>query len=898
MPEPSIQPPSGPLRLLRWFCKADYLEDIEGDLVERFEKEYAELGPSKARRKFIREVLGLLRPNLIRGISKTQKFSQLDIFKNYFKTTVRSARRELSFTLLTLLCLIIGFAASIYVGLYTKHELGFDTFHEKSDRIYRINQTYIWGDRDEQFGSTGPAVMTAIQEEIPEFETMARVLTFNDAVVTINDNNQTAMFEEGELRGADSTFFDIFTFPFIAGNPKTALKAPHSVVLTASAAKRYFGTTDILGKQMTIKDEDHEHSYLVTGVTEDIPTNSHITFELLISNSSVRRFQWNSDTWWWTTFVTFGLLRPDADPDFVAKKVAQVPAKYLEPFLLRYQGITYEEFEASGREWNLYMQPLLDIHLSSKRVFSRLNDTGDLNMIITLVTIGLLILALSIINFINLSTARSSIRSKEVGMRKIIGTTRKSLMIQFLFESLLFCTISAMISLVLLLIFSDYLSVISGKTLDLPMLISDPLVIGVILAGIVLVSIAAGLYPAFILSSVQPIKIIKGQLVSGAKGSFIRRLLVTVQFAVSMALIASSLIIQDQVRYWLNMDFGFTKDNVIVIQNVERLTSSLDAFQSELLQYSQVKNISFSSDTPPYMNESDQEFYLSGEEEKLQISFWFTDENFFDIYGLEIIAGRGFEKGLNNRNTVVVSRSFAEFYGITDPSEIIGRSLRYYGSNAEIVGVSEDIETEIRFKQLPIATYFEEIDSLQPYTPGRELSIQLQDQLSAAQVNELMIKMEERWSELSPLPLKSYFLDERYESIFETTIDFGQLINFYAMIAAILAGLGLMGLVAYVIERKNKEIGIRKVLGASRSSVWFLLTSEFGRLLLIGFVIASSISWYIMHGWQQDFQYRDTIDPLTFLFAGFIMLAVVLATMGYQTIKAASANPIKYLRDE
>ena len=897
-------PPKWPLLFFRWYCRRDYLEDLEGDLLERFDQRLQQ--NKSAHWLFTLDVLRLFRPGLIRGFSIAQKLNQMTLFNNYFKTTLRSAQKEKSFTVLTLLCLTIGFATSLYVGLYTKHELSYDTFHEKVDRIYRINQTFIWGERDELFGSTGPAVMGAIQAEVPEFETMTRVITYNDALITLQSGKQSFTFEEGKLRGADSTFFEVFTFPLLRGNPKTALTEPYSVVMTRSMAEKYYGTIDILGEQLTISDEEHQHSYLVTGVAEDLPSNSHVTFDLLTSMSSVNRLKFQSDTWWWTTFITFGVLRPDADPALVAEKVAQVPAKYLEPFLLRYRGMTYQEFQESGETWELYMQPMREIHLSGKKVFSRLNKTGDLQTILVLNTIGGLILLLSIINFINLTTARSSRRSKEAGIRKIIGTTRSSLISQFLLEAFLFCLVSMALSLVIVQLLSPYFEMITGKVIPLSHLF-DPLGISMMIGTLILVTVLAGLYPAFVISAIQPLKVLKGQLASGTQGNFIRKTLVTVQFTISIALIACSLIIERQVSYWMNMDLGFTRDNIIVIQNLERLDQSMNAFKHELRQNPRIQAVSFSSDSPPYIGHSDGDFELSGVEDRTsQISFLTADESFASVYGLQLLAGEAFDSSKNNAQKIMVSRSVVQSFGLTDPTEAIGETLRYHQTSGQIVGVFEDIETEIGWTQFPIAVYFEDYekvriengdDQLSP-GPYRELSIHLADGLTPAQVSQLLTDLEANWAQFSPLPIKYYFLDQLYRSLFETSIHFGKLINLYSLIATLIAGLGLMGLVAYVIERRNKEIGIRKVLGASIGQVMVMLTSEFGKLLLIGFVVASAISWIFMKDWQADFPYQQTIHPLTFLWAGLIMLVVALLTLGFQTLKAARSRPVDYLRDE
>lgn len=888
-------PPNWLLRLFRTFCNPEFVEDIEGDLLERYERE-SHSGSRKANRKFFFEVVKLMRPSLIKRLLPPLIMNNR-MFHNYFITTLRTARKEKAFTLLTLLCLTIGFTAVIYAGLYTRQELSFDTFHEKADRIYRINQTFIWGDIDELFGSTGPAVMNAVQSEIPEFETMTRVLAFDDVVVSVVGSPDQYLFEEGEMRGADSTFFDVFSFPFVKGNPKTALKDPYNVVLTESMALKYFNSIDVLGKQLRIKEPEEEHLYQITGVVKDIPPNSHVTFDLLASLSSLERLKWAKDTWWWTAFVTFGVLREDADPAHVAEKVAQVPGKYLEPFLLKYQGITYAEFIESGETWDLYIQPLLDIHLSSKHVFSRLNETGDIQSIYVFDAIAGLILVLSMINFINLMTARSSRRSKEVGMRKILGTNRGALVTQFLFESVLYCVVAVTLSLGLLSMASPEIDYLTGKTVPLGPL-TDPLVIAVIVLVTWITGAFAGLYPAFYLSSVAPLRVIKGQLSQGTRGSLIRSALVTIQFTVSIGLIASALIINKQVQHWFAMDLGFQRNNILVIKHTERLGESIPAFANRIERIPAINRISCSTDSPPYVNHSDGSFYLQGKEEDTrELSYWKGDHEFIPLYGLDIIAGQNFDPLQQNADKAIISRSVASSFGIADPEMAIGKVLSYYEHHVQIIGVFEDIETEIRWKQLPIVLYhYDGTIGSGPYT---EISLDWREDLAASQLVDLVHELETEWNEFNTgMPMRFTFLDQEFESIFEPTVRFGQLINFYASLAVLIACLGLVGLVAYVIERRNKEIGIRKVLGASVSRVGMMLTGEFGRLLFIGFALASALSWFAMSRWIQDFDYQTSLSPVTFLIAGCIMLAIVLATLAYQVLRAASSNPVDYLKEE
>lgn len=893
-------PPSPPKlarRFFRWFCHPDLLKYIEGDLIELFEENVKEKGIKKAKWLFTLDVLKLFRPGLIKNILGNYKMTRLGILKNYSITAFRSAKKEKSFTVLNILCLTFGFTACLYIAMYTMEELRYDSFHEKAERIYRINQTFIWGGTDKLFGSTGPAVMGAIMSEVPEFESMTRVHTVDNSLVSTISETRANAFEEEGILGADSNFFDIFTFPLLKGDPKTALINPNSIVITKSMANKYFGNEDVLGKQLIIGERENEETYLITGVAANIPSNSHVTFNFLLSMSSFQRLKRQSDSWWWTTFVTFGVLRSDANVEMVAKKVADVPRKYLEPFLQKYRGMSYQEFVASGESWDLYMQPLLDIHLRSTHVISRLNEVGDIKTIYTLDTVAGLILLLSIINFINLSTARSSRRAKEVGVRKVLGSSRNSLVWQFILESVLFCFVTLIISVVLIIILMPSFNSISGKEISFELMQNPTLQIITILTTI-FIGILAGVYPAFYLSAIKPSKVLKGSLIHGKGGSIIRNSLVTIQFTVSIALIACSLIVNQQVLFLLDMDLGFNRENKLIIQNAERLETSLDAFQNEILTYALVDNVTFSSDTPPYVNDSDGDFFIKGNDEVTsKVSYWIIDENFVDVYGLTMIAGQNFREDLDGTKSVMLSRSLTRVFGIANPQEAINQHLIYYDYDLRIIGVFEDFNTELHWEQLPIALFYK--GGFFTPSPTRELTVSFNEEISSDEIINLLADIKSKWSAFNPnAPFKYSFLDQEYKMIFEPTIKFGRLMNLYSLFAILIAGLGLTGLVAYVIERRNKEIVIRKVLGASVSSIMRLLTGEFGKLLIIGFVLATALSWYLMTLWMKDFVYQVPITIKTFLLSGLVMLVVALVTLSFQTIKASLVNPVKYLKEE
>lgn len=876
----------------RWFCKEAYLEDLEGDLLERFDRNMAELGRKKSNWLFWKDVLALFRPAMIRRL-RYQKNNPMLI--SHFTMAWRNARKEKAFSALNVLGLALGFSACLYVGMYILDESRYDTFHEHAEHIYRINQTFIWGDSDNLFGSTGPGVMPAIQEEVPEFEAMTRVHPLDNQLIHAQSVNGKIL-EETQLYAVDSTFFQVFTFPLLQGDPKTALVHPNSIVLTESVARKFFADQEAYGQQVLLGEEGNQTTYQVTGIAKDVPTNSHIQFHALTSLSSITRLRRQGDTWWWTTFVTFGRLRADADPQRVAEKVAKVPGKYLGAFLQKYRGMTYEEFLASGEEWEMYIQPYLDIRLFSHHVFSRLSQTTDIQTIYILSTIAVLILLLSVINFVNLTTARAAKRGKEVGIRKTLGSHKKLLVQQFLVEAISFSFVAILLSFVLIGTLLPFMDFITGKVLPIRLLF-DPVILSAGAFSIVMVGTFAGLYPAFVLSAFKPLDVLKGQLKHGKLGIFTRNTLVVLQFTISIGLISGAMVIQQHVQHWMEMDLGFDRSNKLIIEDVNRLNQSIDAFEERIRGMPAVEAVSFSSDTPPYLWESDNGFRLSGSEKDAQFSFMEIDEYFIEIYGLRLVTGSNFTGSTADKNHVLVDEAVLETFDIQTPAEAIGRTLIYDGSESKVIGVFQNLNTEVNWEQLPIVLYFK--GGRPMYLPGKVLSVSLKVSQSGEEMTRVLQGLEEEWSAFSPnSPFRYKFSDQEYEQIFAPTIRLGKVIHLYAVLAIFIAGLGLTGLLAYMIERRNKELGVRKVLGAPMMHLLKLLTVDFTRLLGIGFVLASAISWWVMNRWSEAFMYRVPITAWTFVLAGLLMLGISLFIMSFQSVKAAMSNPIKYLREE
>ena len=818
------------------------------------------------------------------------------MFSNLLTVAIRSISRQRFFAIIHLIGLSLGMMVCIIIALYTSNELSYDQFHSNAKNLYRINQTFIWGDDDALFGSTGPAVIHAIKEEVPEFEDLTRAHPISTQIVSTANRKEQIFFEEDAILAVDANFLELFTFPLILGDQSTALSQPNSIVLTEEMAEKYYAEEEALGQTLEIGEGADKKSYRVTGIVANVPDNSHIQFDALMSMSSLPEVANRRDSWMWTTFVTFGLLRPDADPELVAEKVAAVPGKYLEAFLQKYRGISYKEFIESGEEWDLYIQPLLDIHLRSSNVYSRLNQTGDIQNIYILWVIGALILGLSLINFINLSTARSASRAREVGIRKVIGSSRWQLIYQFITESFLYVLSSVLIAFFLSEMVLPFFNTLASTSLDTRLLV-NPIAIVVIVLSTVLIGILGGAYPAFYLSSFQPARVLKGKLAQGLKGGSVRNVLVAVQFTISITLIACTLIVHDQVQYWTNYDLGFDRNNKIVIEHVNRLGNQTESFRNSLMTNSKIKNASITSDTPPLIFDFDNFERRGVSNFNLSVNYLTADEHFMDVFGLELLHGRGLQKGFNDSTNLVVNQYFTQAFGFDSPESAIGEQINYGNTTFKIIGVMDNFNTNLSSTLYPVAI----LDHKAPIfrNPQTKLVIDVNDSMTGEEVQALLSDLQAKWTSFtSRSPFSYSFVDQEYENLFTQTINFGKILTAFAIMAVIIACLGLIGLVAFVVEKRNKEIGVRKVLGATILNIWVMLSSDFGKLLVVGFVISAPVTWFLMNKWIENFELRTDISLLTILGAGILMVLIAIVTTSFQTIKASKINPVDYLKEE
>lgn len=819
------------------------------------------------------------------------------MLKNLITVAFRNIQRQKFFAFLNISGLAIGITATILIGLYIHDELTYDHFHKNLDRIVRVNQTYIWGETDNLFGSTGPAIKSVLESEVPEFETIVRIHDVNSYLVSYNNENGISkVFDEGNILAGDSNLLSVFTFPLIAGNPNTCLVKPNTAIITQATASKYFGKEQPLGKTLQFGEGESKKLIEITGILAKVPTNSHINFDFMLSMNTFPRVEKNGDSWIWTTFVTFGLLNEHASIQSALDHIPRILETRLDQFLKAYRGETYKEYIAGGKEWNLYFQPFSDIHLRSEHVWSRLNEVGSMDDIYIFGTIAFLILIISMINFINLATARAASRAKEVGIRKVIGSGKKNLILQFLTETTAYTLIAVIISVILAELMLPFFNLLSGKDLT-HIFLTSPTLLLFLLFGSIILGVIGGIYPAFYLTSFQPAAVLKGKLKAGMGSSSIRNSLVVIQFSISIILISSSLIVFDQMAFTRDYDLGFDRSNKLIINNVNRLgAEKMKAFKEELRNLNLVEGVSLSADAPPFINNGDN-FFLDGQEKnKIPLNYNMVDENFIDIYKLPIIAGRSFHKDGTEVNKIIINETAIKSFGLQNADEAIGQNINYYDVPFKVIGVIADFSFD--YNEI-MSSAIMPIGSSIYGGQYRTLSVKLKREASQEEISILVGEMADKWEMFNnKMPFHFTFLDQEYAAHFAPVLRFGKLLSTFSSLAVFVACLGLVGLIAFVIEKRNKEIGIRKILGASISNIILLLTGQFGKLLGIGLFVAVPLTWYLMADWLSDFQYQTQINWLTFVYAGSLMLFIAFVTTSFQTIRAAMANPTESIKDE
>lgn len=832
---------------------------------------------------------------------------------NMFVIAWRNALRHKQFTLLNILGLSLGITACLLISLYVQDELSYDNFHEKGDRIYRINQSYIWGDWNEQSASTGPNVALALKTDIPEFEEVTRIHESGDQVVTYRPKNGAPRtFNEKGFYVAEENFFNIFSYNLIAGDPDEALKNPSSIVLTKEAATKYFGDDEAMGQILEVRQGADIMSFTVTGVVEDVPENTHIQFDMLASMSTyprVKRMEW---TWLWNAFVTYGLVREGTDVEVLEQKLQSIPPKWAATTIERLYGQMYEEYLDNDRSWNLYLQPIREAYLYAPPFGNRLGPTGDIAYVRIFSTVGLLILILSSINFMNLSTARSANRAKEVGIRKTLGSEKRALINQFMLESVLFTTISMILAITISEFALSSFSQITHKNLSLYQQLGDPVILAALIAFVVALGVVSGSYPAFYLSSFKPIDVMKGKFTSGLKGKGLRNGLVVFQFTISVALIISTFFVQSQLSYTTNYNIGFDRINVLQIHNMYLLDStSLQTFQNNLKNNPAFSNVGYSDVVPPNVWNTDNYVAKGADNEPMNLSRIRANQSYIELLSPKFLTGRNFDQNiLTDRYGVILNAEAVKAFGWGTPETYgqdspIGKQVTYHDNDEvayNVIGVVEDFNfNSLKMDMTPliIINQFNDIE----WDSGRESYVSMRINPKSASDTEMMLGLiDEVKSELDRLspgtPFEYSFMDQEFENSFRSEQQMGQVLNIFTFMAIAITCLGLFGLAAFSAEQRKKELGVRKVLGASVFRLVYMFASEFTLLIMISLVIASPVAYFFVKQWLAGYVYKTPIHFWVFILAALGALVIAWLTIGFQSVKAAHQNPVDVLRDE
>lgn len=800
------------------------------------------------------------------------------MLKNYFKLALRNIMKYKLFSGINILGMSIGIAACLLIILYVVNELSYDRFHTKADRIYQVGLHGKIAGQDIRTANTCPPMSEALVKEIPGIEEATRIANFWGTPTLKYDDK---IFTEDLIYYADSNFFSLFSYELTEGDVKTALTEPNSTVLTQSIATKYFGNESPIGKLITI---GGDRTYTVTGLTPDAPRNSHFVYNVLLSSSSGEHLK--SNVWLNNFLYTYFVLSPQASVAEVEKKFDGLVTKYVGPEVERFMGVSVKQMEEQGGEYGYFTTALTDIHLKPNTQ-DGLQPAGNITYVYFFGGIGVFIIAIACINFMNMSTARSAGRAKEVGLRKTLGSLRGQMIGQFLAESTVYSLIAVVIAVVLCYLLLPQFNLLAGKELDMKMF-TEPLFIGVLIALVLVVGVVAGSYPAFYLTSFNAVEVLKGKARAGVKSKGVRSTLVVFQFALSIFLIIFTGVVYQQIDFMQKRSMGIDKHNVLIIPNAGRLDNNRDAFKNAVLQQTGIAEASYTNNSFPGVNNTTV-FKSVGSEQDHIMGVYYADYDHQDVLKFEIKDGRYFSRDFpSDSSAILLNEAAVKEFGFTDPlkEEII------YNDNGSqerlrVVGVYKDFNFEsLKTKVRPLAIRL------------TNTSYQLMIRYSG-NAQDAVATVGKLWKEHAPNEPYDYrFLDENFDELFRSEQRMGELFTVFSGLAIFIACLGLFALAAFTAEQRTKEIGIRKAMGATTGGLTILLSKEFTKLVVIAFIPAALAGWFVVENWLDGFAYRVDVNPMIFVASGVLAIMIAWLTVSFQSIKAASSNPVKSLRYE
>ncbi|HEV3250194.1 MAG TPA: ABC transporter permease [Puia sp.] len=793
------------------------------------------------------------------------------MLRSYFKIAIRNLLRNKMLSVINILGLGVGIACCVLITLFVLNETSYDRFHRNAGRIVRVTMEYAADGIPNKVSVTGNKVFPAFKKDFPEVENGVRTLPAQ-AIVQLGQK----IYDEKKFLYADSTLFDIFSFGLLQGDPKKVLSEPNEVVLTVSAARKYFGNENPVGKSLRI---DNEKNYKVTGVAEDCPPNSQIKFDMVASFTSLEPYRYREETWWDASYYTYLLLRT---PEAIGPLQAKIPG--------------YIKKQESGNTGNhpgnyltFNLEPLNKVHLYST-VEGGIEPAGDYRYVYIFSLIALLIIAVACANYVNLTTARATERAKEVGIRKVMGALRLQLFGQFMGESIILVTLSCLTGLILVKFLLPTFNLLAAKQLEFKAIFQQG---AIAVSAIVLcvVGMLGGSYPALLLSKFSAIKVLKGNLKAGVSGVWLRKSLIVVQFIISAGLILATMIIHSQLNFIQNKKLGYNKENIIVLPTDKFIREKLASFKSELLTNPEIRSITTTNQTPIFVP---GKYDLSLNSREMIVTAVRTDKDFIKTLQLKILSGADFtdadQKLVDStdiRRPLIINETAAKSLGWT-PNEAVGKSLQFQGIRGIVKGVVNDFH---------FSSMHEEITAFVIFLSSNTHNMLVK--ISGDHTAQTLQYIGQMWKSLAPYrPFEYEFLDDQFDKLYNVETRTGKLFYSFAILAIGLACLGLFGLVAFIAQQRTKEIGIRKVLGATVLNIAALLSREFIFLVVIAILVASPLAWWAMNKWLQSFAYHIVLNGWMFVGSGLIPILIALATLSFQAIKTALASPVKSLRTE
>ena len=806
------------------------------------------------------------------------------MLRNLITHSLRSLKRQRSYLIINILGLSVGIACSLLIAIYVINEAGYDRFNEKKDRIFRIVLNGKMGGQEFIGAYTCSPIGPTMLREFPEIEDYLRLTGRGPTVVEYNDLS----FTDDNVLESDSAFFNFFSIPLLKGDPENVLNAPRRAVLSASTAKRIFGNEDPIDKAIKIGDDTVK--FIVSGIMEDVPANSHFNASILTSFMTNPRSQ--DPVWLSNSFSTYLLLKPNTDAEAVSAKIPGLLAKYAGPQVQRFMGISIDEFLSQGNKYNYFLQKLTDIHLDPS-IQQEFKAASDPKYLWIFGSISILIILIAAINFMNLATAQATKRAKEVGIKKVAGSTRGLLVSQFLSESFILSLASLVIALIIIRISLPYFNNLLRSDLSLD-LIDKWYKIPALLLFTLFVGLLAGSYPAFFLSSFNPSEVLKGSVKGSLRNGRIRRVLVVFQFAVSILLITGTLVMYRQIFFMLNKDVGFNKEQLLVINMAHSLQNRVEAFKEAVREIPGIINIA-SSTAVPGRNNNLNGYGIEGKKDETALlqSSW-ADEDFIDTYKMEIVSGRNFDRTFaSDKDACIINESAAKNFGITDKTNtrfmlpLDSGKFQYL----TVIGIVKNFHFESL--RNPIEPYM--ILRKGEHNNWGYVTIKL----SAQNYQQTIGEIEKRWKEFtSNDPLQYYFVDEDFEQMYLQEKQNAQLAVIFSALAILIAALGLFGLTSFTVEQRTKEIGVRKAMGSSVSGIYYVISREIIVLVSISALIAWPLIYFIAGNWLENFYYRINAGAFSFVAGLGIALLVATVTISYRILKAAAVNPAQSLKYE